>query len=347
MAERTTARRSTVGTTRGENRRRTSSTAEVHASVAPGPTKVGTFSVMRRMLQRARQSRQAVPDAGPRSNRKRVSAPERPGVRRRLSELHLDFAGPVGVAKRVGAMAAKGVLVVGIAAGVVAVGRLVEAHVRKSEAFATKTIDVEGNSRLDHEAILAVASLALGKNTFAVSPEEAEAALLKNPWIASAHVVRRLPDTYSIVVEERQAVAILTLGEPYLVAGDASVFKRWEIGDPDELPVITGVDPADFANDVGYRTSLLVNSVALLHDYRDAGLWRRAPIQEIHVENNEGLTLYIGEDATAVRLHRPPFRTKLSRLRRVLDRLEAKDAEPAYVYLDNVRREDRVTVRLR
>lgn len=347
MAERTTARRSTVGTTRGENRRRTSSAAEVRASTVPTSTRVGAFAVMRRMFQRARQSRQAVHDTGPRSNRKRVSAPERPGIRQRLSGLQVDFARPVGVAKRVGAMAAKGFLVVAIAAAVVAVGRLVEAHVRKSDAFATKTIDVQGNSRLDRETILTVASLAIGKNTFAVSPEEAEAALLKNPWIASAHVVRRLPDSYSISVEERQAVAILTLGEPYLVAGDASVFKRWEVGDPDELPLITGVEPSDFADDVAYRTSLLVNSVALLHDYRDAGLWRRAPIQEIHMENDEGLTLYIGDDATAVKLHRPPFRAKLSRLRRVLDRLEAKDAEPAYVYLDNVRREDRVTVRLR
>lgn len=347
MAERTTVRRSTVGTTRGESRRRTSSAADVRASAVSGSTKVGAFAVMRRMFQRARQSPQAGPDTEPRNNRKRVSAPERPRIRQRLSELHLDFALPVGVAKRVGAMAGKGMLVVAIAAGVVAVGRLVEAHVTKSEAFATKTIDVEGNSRLDREAVLTAATLAIGKNTFAVSPGEAEAALLKNPWIASAHVLRRLPDSYSIAVEEREAVAILTLGEPYLVAGDASVFKRWEVGDPDELPLITGVEPSDFSDDLNYRTSLLVNSVTLLHDYRDAGLWRRAPIQEIHIENDEGLTLYIGEDATAVRLHRPPFRTKLSRLRRVLDRLDAKDAEPAYVYLDNVRREDRVTVRLR
>ena len=84
-----------------------------------------------------------------------------------------------------------------------------------------------------------------------------------------------------------------------------------------------------------------------MHDYRGAGLWRREPISELHIEPDDGISLYVGSDNTLVRLGQGPYRQKLRRLRRVLERLKARDLRPQYVYLDNVRRPDRVTVRLR
>lgn len=352
MAERSAARQSTArstdaGTSRAENRKVTSHAGSAARKSTVRPTRVGVVPVLRRMLARALERKSAKVEPPQRGNRRHVSNTSRPAWDARVVGWRARLERPIGVAKRVGSVALRGLLVVAIAGGAVAVGRLLEAHVRRSDAFATKVLEVTGNERLDRAAVLASAKLAIGQNAFAVSPEEAERALRSNPWIVSAHVVRRLPDTYTVMIEERQAVAILALEQPYLVAGDAAVFKRWEPGDPEELAVITGVEQANFAADRVYRTSILVNAVALLHDYRDAGLWRRAPIQEIHVESDEGFTLYVGEDATTVRLHRPPFRKKLTRLRRVFDQLAAKDVEPAYVYLDNVRREDRVTVQLR
>jgi hypothetical protein len=93
--------------------------------------------------------------------------------------------------------------------------------------------------------------------------------------------------------------------------------------------------------------------VALLHDYRAAGLWRRKPIAEIHVEGDEGVSLYVGEGRETdtapahVRLGPAPYRDKLERLRKVFDELDGRDGRVAYVFLDNMRRPDRVTVRLR
>jgi cell division protein FtsQ len=244
-------------------------------------------------------------------------------------------------------------------AGAVAVGRLVERHVRTSPAFATQEIRIEGNERLDRETIERAASLAVGQNAFEVGPEEAEARLVGHPWVASADVGRRLPGFFDVVVREHHAALVISLaggaldeegsasGGLYLVAEDGTVFKRVGEGDPVDLPVVTGIDRGRFIRDRAFRTSVLLEVVALLHDYRGAGLWRRIPIGEIHVESDDGLSLYVGDDALHVRLGRAPFRQKLRRLRRVLDQLEAEDSRAAYVYLDNVRRPDRVTVRLR
>jgi cell division protein FtsQ len=241
---------------------------------------------------------------------------------------------------------ARGVTLVAVAAGAVATGRLVERYVRSAQTFATKHLEVDGNRRLSTEGVLQAAGLALGRNVFEVSPEQAEARLLREPWIVEADVSRRLPGSYRVVIRERTAAAVLVLDQIFLVGDDGSLFKLLEAGDPRDLPVVTGVDRARFASDPGFRSELLLNVVALMHDYRDAGLWRREPIAEIHAEDDGGFALYVGDDPAHVRLGRPPFRSKLHRLRGVFDQLDGEKNRPAYVYLDNQRRPDRVTVRL-
>ena len=84
-----------------------------------------------------------------------------------------------------------------------------------------------------------------------------------------------------------------------------------------------------------------------LQDYRDAGLWTREPIAEIHAEDPRGFTVYVGRVPIQLRLGDAPFDRKLNRFREILDELKDETARPAYVLLDNVRRPDRVAVRLR
>jgi cell division protein FtsQ len=238
-------------------------------------------------------------------------------------------------------------LLASVTAGAVAGGRLLERYVRRAEAFATREVRVSGLSRLSRDEVLATAGLALGKNVFEVSPEQARARLQQSPWVAEAHVTRKLPGTYVIDVVEQQPAAVLQLEALYLVSEEGSVLKQIEPSDKVDLPVITGVDPAEFRRDLGFRSSLLVNAVALLHDYRDVGLWRREPVSEIHLEAAHGLSLYVGEQPMLVRLGERPYRKKLRRLRQILDELRGDAARPAYVYLDNTKRADRVAVRLR
>ncbi|MBC7171989.1 MAG: FtsQ-type POTRA domain-containing protein, partial [Polyangiaceae bacterium] len=232
-------------------------------------------------------------------------------------------------------------------AGVGAAGKLVERHVRTSAAFATQELAVAGNERLTSDEVLRAAGLAVGKNVFEVPPEDAQARLVRHPWIAEAEVQRRLPGTFRVRVREHRPAALISLDRLYLVGEDATVFKAVEQADPVDLPVVTGIDVTRFTSDRTYRSSLLLEVVAVMHDYRAAGLYRREPIAEVHVGQDDSLSLYIGEDATEVRLGHGPFRAKLRKLRTVLDKLGERDARPAYVYLDNVRRPDRVTVRLR
>ena len=231
--------------------------------------------------------------------------------------------------------------------GGVAVYRLVHDYVLRAPAFAIAQLEVKGMERVAEEELLDTADVHLGDNVFRRPVEEIRSRVQGHPWIAEATVERRLPGSVSISVEEHEPVAVLSLRGLYLVSADGTVFKPVELGDPVDLPVVTGLDEGEFVRNRAFRTAVLLEVVALMHEYRSAGLWRREPIAEIRVEPSGGLSLRVGEDAMLVRLGRGPHRLKLRRLRRILDRLDESESRAEYVYLDNARRPDRVTVRLR
>lgn len=261
--------------------------------------------------------------------------------RERLMKAYARVATPLAHAGRL-------TVLIAVAAGAVAAGRLVEQHVRRAKAFETTTVEIEGTQRLSRDQVLAAAGLAIGKNVFDVSPEQAEERLRSHPFVAEASVTRRLPGSYRITLREQELAAVLQVGDQLLLVGqDASVLKPLEPGDPADVPVITGTDEGRWSRDVHYRRTLLENAVLLLHEYREAGLWAAEKVSEIHVEPDLGLSLYVGQDATAVRLGQGPYAKKLRRLRGIFDKLQRDDARPLYVYLDNERRPDRATVRLR
>lgn len=245
----------------------------------------------------------------------------------------------------------RGALRVAMVVSAVALGfavlGVIERHLHTSSSFAIDQIDITGNQQLTSAQVIQAAGLAFGQNVFAVGPEDAKRLLLEEPWIESASVRRRLPGHFSIEIRERHAVALMAAGQLHLVSDEGLLFKTLEVNDPYDLPVITGVDPNLRTQDEQALSSALLSAVALLHDYQDAGLLRRETISEVHVENDGSLSLYLGSDATYVRLGKPPFRQKLERLREVMARLAQDKARAAYVYLDNQRRLDRVTARLR
>jgi cell division protein FtsQ len=249
--------------------------------------------------------------------------------------------------KSLGALLLRALLAAAVLAGVVSVFRLAERYARTSSSFAIVRIDVHGHQHLTSEAVMRAAGIALGQNVFDVAPEEVRKRLSQEPWIESVQVRRRLPGSYTIELRERRAVALLALEELFLVSDDGLAFKPLTADDPYDLPVITGLDPAQLKPDERTSSSALMSAVALLHDYQDAGLGKRDAISEIHVESDGGLGLYVGADATQVRLGKPPFREKLDRLREIMSLLKGQKTRAAYVLLENQRRLDRVTVRLR
>lgn len=247
-----------------------------------------------------------------------------------------------GLLKRVGQAA-----LLGLAVGaVVWVGDQTVQYARTADAFAIREVVIEGNHRLEEIDVRRAAGLQIGSNAFEISTEEARNRLLQHPWVKEATVVRKLPNRIRIELVERKPVALVALDQLYLVSKEGAVFKRLGVDDPADLPIITGIASERFYDDLDYRTAVLLRSMALLQDYKGAGLAELEPASEIHFEGPTGIELFVGDDGMHVRLGNGQHRQKLRRLRQVLARLTREKARPAYVYLDNVRSPERVTVRL-
>jgi len=282
--------------------------------------------------------------------RPKPKAPRKSGPKKSLQERFAAARQSIGgwaVRYRLGLRrVGQGLLLVGASAAVVWVGAETARYARSSDAFAISEIDIEGNAQLKDIDVRRAARLQIGSNIFEVSAEEARNHLLQHPWVEDAKVVRRLPGRIRIQVSERKPVALVALDQLYLVSDAGAVFKCLGVDDPVDLPVITGIASERFYDDLDYRTEVLLGSMALLQDYEGAGLAEREPVSEIHFDGANGIELFIGDDGMNVRLGNARHRQKLRRLREVLKRLEREKTRPSYVYLDNVRSPERVTVRL-
>jgi cell division protein FtsQ len=244
--------------------------------------------------------------------------------------------------RRGGRVALGGLLVV----AAIWIGEQSVRYAHEADAFAIRKIDIEGNHQLEDIDVRRAARLQIGSNIFEISAGNARKHLLQHPWVAEAKVVRKLPGRVRIEIVERQPVALVALDHLYLVSEEGAVFKRLGVDDPVDLPVITGIASERFYDDFEYRKAILLRSMALLQDYEGAGLAKREPVSEIHFEGANGIDLFVGDDGMNVRLGNGQHRQKLRRLRQVLERLTKENTRPSYVYLDNVRSPERVTVRL-
>lgn len=318
-----------------------------------GPARKATKKSRRSTTPKAAASRKLPAKRGSAQNRRRrvaksqkKPAEPRKSLKQRAAGIR-DSAGSwlirhQGLARRAGRV----VLLAAVVGALVWVAEQTVRYAHTADAFAIREISIEGNRQLDDIDVRRAAHLQIGSNIFEISSQDARNHLLQHPWIEDAKVARRLPGRVRIEVVERNPVALVALDQLYLVSDDGAVFKRLGVDDPVDLPVITGIASEQFYDNLDYRTSVLLQSMALLQDYEGAGLAERERVSEIHFDGANGIELFVGADGMNVRLGTGQHRQKLRRLRQVLDRLQREKTRPSYVYLDNVRSPERVTVRL-
>ncbi len=220
-------------------------------------------------------------------------------------------------------------------------------HVLTSPRFAIDEVIVQGAHQRTAELLEEEAGVVKGSNVFALDLERARGKLLLDPWVETATLARHLPGKIFIQVTEREAAAIVAVPEPYLASRDGRLFKRLEVGDPVDLPVVTGLSSEQMAQDREGTQRLVERAIDLATEYDHRALAARAPLQELHLSNGGEITLVVGKDGVSVALGLPPFRKKLDEAARIFTEMDHRGAHPSVVMLDDEARPDRVVVRTR
>ena len=238
-------------------------------------------------------------------------------------------------------------VVVTIAAALLCVWGLVR-YTRTSPRFAIKTVHVQGNAHRSPEDIARTGGIAPEHNIFTTDLEAAQSRLLGDPWIERVSLRRKLPSTIVVDVVEREAHALVSIGaDLYLVTRQGELFKKYELGDPYDLPVVSGVRAEEVAQYRAAAVGLIRRALDLVADYEHSAAAKAHAVQEAHLEDDGGIVLVVGKDATALHLGRGPYRQSLEQASRVLAELASRRGQASVVYLDNEAHPERVVVRMR
>jgi cell division protein FtsQ len=218
----------------------------------------------------------------------------------------------------------------------------------RNPRFAVRTVLVDGAHRRSAGAIAAAGGVAVGQNIFAIDLPRAGAMITQDPWVERATVTRTLPSTISIDVLEREAAALAAIGgELYLASRDGDLFKKIGEGDPSDLPVVTGIPPAQVVSDRHGVVLSVKRALDAAEELDRVGVSKRYPVQELHLERDGALSVTIGREAIALSLGQPPYRDKIEEAARILTEVARRKANASVFFLDNDAHPERVVVRMR
>lgn len=217
-----------------------------------------------------------------------------------------------------------------------------------SPRFAIHTVDLVGAKRSTLDRIKADSGISVGQNIFALDTDATERKLLENPWISEVKVTRRLPSTLRVELSEREASAVVALGEHlYLVTPEGVPFKEVSAGDPFDMPLITGASPENLQRDRKREIERIQTGLEVLRQFERLPLSRVYPPEEVHLADAGDVTLTCGKDGVTLELGTGPWRKKLLMAEEVVGELRKKGRTPGIVFLDNSAHPERVVVRMR
>jgi cell division protein FtsQ len=210
----------------------------------------------------------------------------------------------------------------------------------ESPFFALHEVAFEGNQRATEEELLGLAGLSKGENLLQLDKAKVQQAMLAHPWVKSAKVHKRHPKKLEIHLKEYREVAILALGDLYLLDESGEPFKRMQPGEQIDLPLVTGVDRESFVDDLGQSQRTLKAALAALRAFRA----EEEGLSEVRMEGQEAvLILNSGQE---VLLGESGFEKKVRKLKRVQEELERRELRAQVIRFNNRARPQRVTVQL-
>ncbi len=221
-------------------------------------------------------------------------------------------------------------------------------YLMTSPRFSLEQVVMTGQKTRTKDGLLARANVKMGQNVLSIDLDAAKNKMLGDPYVKSAALARRLPDTILVDIEERVPAAMVALGDGLvLVTRDGDAFKRVEVGDPTDLPVITGLEPELAETDREGFADKIRRALDVAVDYQQSTLAAKMPLQEIHFEAGTGISLGVGSPVVSLVLGGPPFRKKLEQASRVAMELERRGQKADAILLDNDARPERVVARVR
>ncbi len=216
--------------------------------------------------------------------------------------------------------------------------------VHQSPRFALNAVSFQGLRHASQVDLLRLAGLSVGQNLFQLDSISIERAMAAHPWVDRVQVVRRFPSSLAVSVKEHDPVALVALGDLYLVDSDGRPFKKIQAGDPRDLPLITGLPREQFVEAPEQSRIRLREMLDWADAYAQADTAHASALSEIRIGRTgvalvtaQGEEIWIGEGDP---------KESLARLKRVRTELEKRGLTAQVIHLENRSRPAWVAVKL-
>jgi cell division protein FtsQ len=220
------------------------------------------------------------------------------------------------------------------------------AAVTTSDYFRTQAIDIQGRQRLTREQVLSQAGLRVGDNLLAVNLHLVRKKLLAHPWISHARVSREIPGTIMLFIQEHQPLAVIDLGQRFLMNRHGRIFKELGSQDPSNISLITGISYADISLGDDPLSPAIESVLQVLQncEARHSAL-PVENIERVHFDPEMGLSITQRQDRRLIKLGFDQYEAKFNRLKRLLRHLQRTRQWQASKEVDLIN-PDRVVVQL-
>jgi len=211
----------------------------------------------------------------------------------------------------------------------------------RSPFFQIKEVKVYGCSRLQRDRVVEPSDLK-GRNILSLNLKQVARKIEQERWIKNVVVKRGLPDRIEIYLRERRPIALINLGDIYLVDEDGIVFRKVKSGEYFDLPILTGLGRKYLQRDPQKFIHLIRQALVLLYLLDEKMGLSQDKISEIHIDGDIGFSLFDVESTTQIKLGFSEFREKLERFKRVKEVMD-KEITPRVI---DLRYEDKIYVTL-
>ncbi len=165
--------------------------------------------------------------------------------------------------------------------------------------------------------IIALHGLDSDKSLLGINLNDLKREIEKHPWIRSVRLERQFPNTLIIDAERQEPLALVVMDRMYYMNKYGEIFKEVDGQDSVDFPLITGV-PENMTKSL----ELLKNAAHVIDILAvEAEPLCLNQVSEIHVRNNNDMSLYFKHIKAEVRFKWDHLKGQMNGLRKVAQHL--------------------------
>ena len=178
-------------------------------------------------------------------------------------------------------------------------------------------VEIRGVDKDMKNELLQMCGLTVEQGLLSLKLEALKNRMEKHPWVRTATVERRFPDTLIVEVQKEEPVMLVLLDQFFYMNSQGRLFKPVSQDEEMDFPILTGLSKTD----PGQKEKLdqTAHVLNVLKAQKDR--WSLQNLSEIHLNKNGGISLYFNHIRAAIRISQHNLARNMEELKQVAKHL--------------------------